>query len=82
MTSPKVPAMNLQDVMQFEVLKALAAGGSFAASEVAAADPRADERDVARAITLLTWSGDLATEPEKAVRITDRGRARLQASRG
>ena len=63
------------------MLKALAEAGSFTASEVAAADPRADERDVARAIALLTWSGDIATQPEQAVRITDQGLARLDASR-
>ena len=73
--------MNVQEVMQFEVLRALAAGGSFLASDVASADPRADERDLARAIALLTWSGDVATQPEKAVCITDQGRARLRAWR-
>ena len=81
MTSPKAAAMNVQDVMQFEVLKALAEGGSFTASEVAAADPRADERDVGRAVALLTWSGDVATQPERGLRITDQGLARLHASR-
>ena len=81
MASLKVLAMNMQEVMQFEVLKALAEGGSFLMSDVAAADPRADQRDVARAISLLTWSGDVATQPEKGVRITDQGRARLNAWR-